>query len=307
MTTEYRNIQGNRKHKDGLFRLVFKEKKYLLELYNAINGTNHTNEDDLEEYTLENVLYITMKNDIAFLIDCTLNLYEHQSSDNANMPLRGLLYLAGEYSRYVAQRKLNLFSSALQKIPTPNYVVFYNGTSKEPDKAVQRLSDAFISGKGCLEFEATVLNINYGQNRELMKKCRRLEEYAIFVSTVRQYAAEEKRELGEAICQAVEECLEKGILVDILTTQRAEVFEVILETFDREVYERDLKNEAVAAGLAEGRVKGRAEGLAEGRAALLREMILKKVEKGKSVEEIADALEISEEMAAAILEELNKG
>ena len=208
-TIEYQNIHGNRKHKDSLFRKVFCKKKDLLDLYNAINGTNYENEDELEINTLDNVLYMSVKNDISCIVGCTINLYEHQSSYNPNMPLRGLIYFAQLYNIYTEKRKLNLFSSTLQKIPTPQFVVFYNGLKKEPDRKVLKLSDAFMNSGGCLECSAIMLNINYGNNRELMEKCRRLEEYAIFIATVRKYATDEKLTLGDAITLAIDECIEK--------------------------------------------------------------------------------------------------
>lgn len=68
----------NRQYKDRLFRMVFSRKEDLLSLYNAINGTSYSNPDDLEVATLENALYLSMKNDLAFLLDVVLNLYEHQ-------------------------------------------------------------------------------------------------------------------------------------------------------------------------------------------------------------------------------------
>ena len=251
-TIEYQNIHGNRKHKDSLFRKVFRKKKDLLDLYNAINGTNYEDENELEINTLDNVLYMSVKNDISCIVGCTINLYEHQSSYNPNMPLRGLIYFAQLYNIYTEKRKLNLFSSTLQKIPTPQFVVFYNGLKNEPDRKVLKLSDAFMNSGGCLECSAIMLNINYGNNRELMEKCRRLEEYAIFIETVRNYAADESLNLGEAITLAIEDCIKKEILSDILTEERAEVFMYILESFDKELYERDLKEDAYEEGKAAG-------------------------------------------------------
>ena len=89
--------KNNREHKSSVFCKVFSNKEDLLDLYNALNETDYQNPEALEMYTLENVVYITMKNDVAFIVDCTLNLYEHQSTFNPNMPLRGLLYFAQEY------------------------------------------------------------------------------------------------------------------------------------------------------------------------------------------------------------------
>lgn len=270
-TIEYQNIHGNRNHKDSLFRKVFRKKKYLLALYNALNGTHYKNEDDLEINTLDNALYMSIKNDVSCIIGCTMNLYEHQSSYNPNMPLRGLIYFAQQYNIYMEKRKLNLYSSTMQKIPTPRYIVFYNGLRNEPDRQLLKLSDAFQTEGGCLECEAVMLNINYGQNRELMEKCKRLEEYAFFIATVRKYAGNKMLKLGEAITSAIDECIEKEILLDILTEERAEVFMYILESFNKELYERDLKENALAEGL--------------------KIIIKKKLAKGKSLEQIANDLE----------------
>ncbi len=239
MKIEYRNIHGNRKHKDALFRMVFSSKKELLELYNAMNGTSYKNEEELTVNTLESALYMTVKNDVSFIVDCTMNLYEHQSSYNPNIPLRGLDYFVQLYKIYGNQNMLNLYSSALQKIPTPQFVVFYNGLKNEPDRQVLKLSDMFQVPGGCLECEATMININYGRNREIMEKCRPLEEYAIFVHTVRKYALLQECDLTTAITLAIEECLRKSVLVDVLTRHRMEVCSVLFDTFDEELYRRD--------------------------------------------------------------------
>lgn len=153
----------------------------------------------------------------------------------------------------------------------------------EPDRQVLKLSDAFQTEGGCIECEVVMLNINYGRNRELMEKCRRLEEYSIFVATVRKYASNKNLTLTESISQAINECIEAGVLTDILTEQRAEVTMYILESFDKEIYERDLKAEAEAAGLAEGMTKGARE--------KVKELVQRKLAKGNTVEEIAEWLE----------------
>ena len=293
-TIEYQNIQGNRNHKDSLFRKVFRKKSDLLALYNAINGTNYDNEADLEINTLDNALYMTVKNDVSYIVGCTMNLYEHQSSYNPNMPLRGLIYFATLYNSYTDQRKLNLFSSTLQKIPTPQFVVFYNGLKNEPDRQILRLSDAFQTKGGCLECEAVMLNINYGKNFELMEKCRRLEEYAIFIATVREYAADKKRILSEAITLAIDACIEKGILLDILTAERTEVFMYILESFDKELYERDLKQNAYDDGVKDGEINK------------LFSQVKIKLEKGKTVEQIADELEETVESIDKLISDIEK-
>lgn len=302
---EYREYpQGNREHKSTLFCKAFEEKKHLLELYNSVNDSDYQNPEDLEVNTLEDVVYISMKNDKSFLIDCNMNLYEHQSTYNPNMPLRGLLYFAKLYNRYVKENHLNLFSKTLQKIPAPKYVVFYNGTEAQPDEQILTLSEAFQKRKegeyedGCLECYARMLNINYGHNRELMQKCRRLEEYATFVLKVREHAARDPKNLSQAIERAVDECIEEGILVDILSSQKAEVLELALTTFDRELYEQGLREE----GEAIGEVRGEARGIILGEQKNLVETYQ---EFGKSKEEIVEKLmdkfQLSSEEAEVIV------
>ena len=114
-----------RKYKDILFRFVFRDKAEILQLYNAINHTNYTNPDELTITTMEDVIYIGMKNDLSFLIANDLNLYEHQSTLNHNMPLRGLLYLAKMYESYIETHHLNRYQNKLIKLPFPRFIVFY--------------------------------------------------------------------------------------------------------------------------------------------------------------------------------------
>lgn len=314
--------QENRIHKSTLFCRVFQEKKDLLDLYNGVNGTNYQNPDELEVNTLENVVYLSMKNDLSFLIDCNMNLYEHQSTYNPNMPLRGLIYFAQLYNKYISQHNINIYSSTLQKLPIPQYIVFYNGKQEEPDEQILLLSESFQESPmgrhvdGCLECEARMLNINYGHNRALMEKCKKLMEYAIFVSKVRQYTAEAPTHPERAITKAVDECISEGILEDILSNQRAEVLELVLTTFNKELYEQGLKEDAIREGHKEGFEKGHKEGLEEGLQKGLEEglqkgskehlaaQVQKKLAKNKTIGEIADALEEDIAVIRDIIEEL---
>ena len=85
--------------------MVFQKKEDLLSLYNALNGSSYTDPDELEVNTLGNVLYLTRKNDISFLISGMMNLYEHQSTFNPNMPVRGLIYLCRLYEKYIVKNE----------------------------------------------------------------------------------------------------------------------------------------------------------------------------------------------------------
>lgn len=245
------------KVKDRLFRFIFRKKEDLLDLYNAVNDSNYWNIEDLEVNTLEDAVYLSMKNDISFLIGGTMNLYEHQSTYNPNMPIRGLMYLVTLYKQHIDLNDVNVYGEKLQILPCPQYIVFYNGTKRQPDKVVLKLSDAFekIEGKEpCIECKALMLNINYGHNRKLMEKCRRLEEYAIFIATIRNHYKKCKN-INMAVNLAVDECISKGILKDILISQRAEVVSMLLTTFNQEVYEKGVRAEGFEEGVLFGSIK----------------------------------------------------
>lgn len=256
------SIEGNelhvvRNHKDTVFRMLYNDKEKLLELYNALNGTAYENTDDMEICTLENAIYMGFKNDVSFLFDSEMNLYEHQSSFNPNMPLRDLLYIARQLEKYVVGK--TLYSSNLVQIPVPRFVVFYNGTQEQPERRVLRLSDAFEKKVSSLELEVTVtmLNINPGNNRELMEKCRTLREYCMFVECIRKYA--EQMDIGEAVERAVTECIRKDILADFLSAQRAEVIAMSIFEYNEEEEMKKIRADEFSVGRENGKAEGKAE------------------------------------------------
>lgn len=268
---EYQNFSipkpVNRQYKDRLFRVVFRDRKDLLDLYNAVNGTDYQNADELLVTTLEDVIYLGMKNDISFMIGASMNLYEQQSTWNENMPLRGLIYFAGLYQAYIARNRFNLYGSRRILLPAPHYIVFYNGKDNMQDRTLLKLSDAFVpSGTGngpCLECQATIFNINQGHNPDLLEKCRRLKEYTEFVAKVRNHLSFGKS-IEEAIGQAIRECLEQEILVDVLTRCRTEVLEVLLTEYNEEETREYLRQEAIQDGLEQGLEQGLQQGLKQG-------------------------------------------
>lgn len=242
---------ANRRHKDRLFRMVFQDKKDLLELYNALNGTDYRNPDDLTITTLEDVLFLGMKNDLSFIIGATLNLYEHQSTWNNNMPLRGLLYFAGLFQEYVDRNDYNLYGRRLIPLPFPQYLVFYNGDEEEPDETELSLSKAFpCLGKNLtpgVDCRVRVLNINRGHNRELMENCRRLWEYAEFTALIRNNL-QKGQKLQKAINAAIDDCQKRGILADLLSRCRTEVLHMLLTEYDEKKTMDYLRREAREIG-----------------------------------------------------------
>ena len=243
-------VSANRNYKDTVFRMLFSDKKNLLSLYNAVNSRDYTNPDDLEIVTLENAIYMGMKNDLAFIIDTNLYLYEHQSTYNPNMPLRDLFYISSEYQKMLDQK--SLYSSSLQKIPTPNFIEFYNGSDPVCDVFEHRLSYAFehLSGEPKLELIVTVLNINEGHNALLMEHCKTLREYAQYVAKVRKYTAD--MSLNEAVECAVDECIKENILADFLRKNRAEVISMSIFEYDKEEEEKKLRKAEYEAGIQKG-------------------------------------------------------
>ena len=260
-------IKIEEKYKDRLFKLVFDRKEDLLSLYNAVNGTHYCNPEDITVNTIKECIYMSMKNDVSFLLCDVMNLYEHQSSDNPNMPLRGLFYLSMLYRGLFGKHK-DLYSSRLISLPTPQFVVFYNGNTNEPDERIMKLSDAYVgkvSGTPALECTVRLLNINYGHNRDIMEKCEKLRGYSLLIKRVKDnFKAGMGRE--EAVVAAVDSCIEEGILVDILLRHKAEVTSMILAEYDEVLHINNEKNISFEDGKAEGHAEGLAEGLARGEA-----------------------------------------
>ena len=240
----------NRNYKDTVFRMLFSDRKNLLSLYNAVNQRHYTDPEDLEIVTLENAIYMGMKNDLAFIIDTNLYLYEHQSTYNPNMPLRDLFYISNEYQKLLDKK--SLYSSSLQKIPAPNFIELYNGTDTLSDFSEHRLSSAFenLSDEPKLELIVTVLNINEGHNALLMEHCQTLKEYSQYVAKVRKYAA--GMPLDQAVEYAVDECIKENILADFLRKNRAEVISMSIFEYDKEEEEKKLRKAEYEAGIQKG-------------------------------------------------------
>ena len=252
----------NRNYKDTIFRMLFSDRKNLLSLYNAVNQSNYNNPDDLEIVTLENAIYMGMKNDLAFIMDSYLNLYEHQSTYSPNMPLRDLFYIAKELQGQVNHR--DLYRNTLIKIPTPRFLVFYNGSEEQAEKKYLRLSDAFQKSMDDpdLELVVTMLNINLGKNRKLLNQCKTLKEYAIYVEKVRTYAKSLKN-VEEAVDRAVTECINEGILREFLLQNRKEAVEMSIFEYDEEAVFEIVRKDEYEKGHQEGIIEGKVESILE--------------------------------------------
>lgn len=261
----------NQKYKDTVFRMLFNNKLYLLDLYNAINGTNYTNPDDLIITTLSGETFLKMKNDLSFIINLELNIFEHQSTPCPNIPLRDLYYLAANLKDLYPNEKL--YSSSMIQIPAPRFYMFYNGITSMDDKVTYRLSDMFMKKveSPSVELVVTALNINNGHNKELLEACKALKGYSLFVAKVRKYKqiAENdynsshsiplnlmadnkeimKTLVATAISNAIDECIQEDILIDFFTEYRKEIIEVGKHEYSYERHMQIVQDEGIIKGI----------------------------------------------------------
>lgn len=289
-----------RKIKDRLFRFLFeKDREALLQLYNALNGTYYKDASMLQVVTIESVVYVVMKNDLAFMIAGTLNLYEHQSTFNPNMPVRFLIYLAQEYQMIVDKVEKSLYGTKQILLPTPCCVVFYNGDREMPEEQILKLSDAFVNKDTDIDVElkVKVLNINYGHNTALIEKCKSLEEYAKFVEVSKQFIAS-SNDRKEALNNAIEYCMKNHILEEFLKKYRQEVLGMLLEEFDVEKYERTLKEE--------GKEEGRNEGIELGIRALVNTCFYLGASEEQTINSLMTEFSLSHETAESYYQKYSK-
>ncbi len=169
----------------------------------------------------------------------------------------GIYLLGKNLSDYIKQIDENIYGKTLIPLPVPKYVVFYNGNQTEADYQELCLSDAFLptessEEKPAVECRAVMLNINLGHNKELMEKCRALWEYAYFVNEVKENL-KNGVPIESAVAEARKACIDKDILKEFLEKNSSEVEDVILEEFDREWYEKKVREESQRIGVEEGR------------------------------------------------------
>ena len=247
-------VTAKHTYKASMFEMIFSNEKELLSLYNGVNETDYADPGLLEVNTLENAIYMSMHNDVSFVIDSRLSLFEHQSTYSPNLPLRFLFYVSDLYSAMV--KDCNLYGSKLVKIPAPKFIIFYNGIEEYPDRQELKLSGAYSvqDKKPSLELKATLLNINPGHNKKLMKACRSLRDYSEYVSRVRHYA--KGMDISDAVEQAISECIREGILADFLMKNRAEAKKMSIYEYDEVKHMHQTREEGYEDGYNTGFDKG---------------------------------------------------
>ena len=251
------SLPVNRIYKDRLYKMIFNDKSELLKLYNAINGTHYNDPAMLTITTLDNAIYMTRENDLSFIIDMRLALYEQQSTVNPNLPLRFLMYITDIYSAYT--KDMNIYGSKKVQIPLPSFVIFYNGVKSQPDRTEFLLSELFhpTTDQPALELKAVMLNINKGHNQELMNACHTLRDYSEYVARIRTYSAE--MPLTDAVEKAITECIHENILRDFLLKNRAEAKAMSIYEYDEEKTLRMFREEGYEDGERNGKIQATIE------------------------------------------------
>ena len=245
--------EANRLYKDRVFKFIFgnpENKEWTLSLYNAVNGSNYSNPDDIQFNTIEDAVYMSMKNDVSFIILDEMNLWEHQSSFNPNMPMRFLTYGTQLYEKYTATSGYYKFSRKLQRLPKPHCICFYNGTKEQPEQQVLKLSDAF-GGEGDIEVKVKMLNVNYGKNRALLETCQPLREYAWLVDRVRDHQRV-MQNLEAAVDASIDEMPDSFVIRTLIEAHRAGVKKMFLTEYDEEKMKEQERKEAFADGVDAG-------------------------------------------------------
>ena len=288
MANGEKNTNVRRDYKARLFEMIFREKEELLGLYNAVNGTNYSDPDKLEINTLENTIYLSMHNDVSFIIDSRLSLYEHQSTYSPNLPLRYLFYVSDSYSKMT--KDCNLYGSRRIMLPSPRFLIFYNGREQRPEREILELAEAFEiqEQEPWLNLKAVLLNINSGYNNGIVNACKTLSDYVIYTSRVRQYA--ERVDIEEAVERAITECIAEGILADFLTRYRNEAKKMSIYEYDEErqrIWDRE---------------EGERIGLAKGLDASAKIMYVLSVPKDEAVVKLMDAFDLSKEEVQPTIE-----
>lgn len=237
----------NKKYKDRLFCLIFGNEKYkinLLSLYNAINNTDYADITSLEINTIDDVIYMKMKNDVSCIMSSTMSLFEQQSTLNPNMPFREFEYCAKLYDKYIEINKKDIYGNKLIKLPAPQCIVFYNGTDACEDKTILKLSDAFEQSVEGYEWTSIMYNINIPHNKEILDKCQALKEYSELVELIRKYRID-LNDMESAVDKAVNELIKnKGVLSNLLLAHKAEVRDMCITEYNEKLHEDTIKEEA---------------------------------------------------------------
>ena len=287
--------QSNREVKSSAFTTYFSDPQNAAQLYSALEGVE-VSPEDIHFTTLEGVLFVARKNDMAFTVkNRVLVISEHQSTVNNNMPLRDVIYYGRTMEKLIDPK--TLYRRKLVTIPTPEFYVFYNGDEPYPAEKVMKLSDAYLdkSKAPMLELTVKVININLPENHALLSQCRPLYEYSWFIQRIKDYMADGMNR-DSAITQTIKDCEREGIMVDFVRKHGTEAVNMLFTQFNLD--------DAMEVRYEEGVEDGIEKGIQRGELLKLIQQVQRKQQKGLSIEDIAADLEeeqsLIEKISAAI-------
>lgn len=279
-------------------------KRNFLELYNAIHDTNYTLENStLTIREIDDTMYKTFRNDIGMELNGRLIvLIEHQSTINENMPLRFLEYVSRIYTSMVPGKVR--YREKIFKIPTPEFLVFYNGSKQFPEYTELKLSEAFLEKTETpeLELRVKVYNIK-NPDLPIVHKCDKIRQYTEFVNFI--YANADIRD-KKSCRRVMNQARREGLLPEYLERKITEVVNMLTAEYDYDldiaVKREEAFEEGLERGLEQGKIQGIAQGKIQGEKHKALEAAVLMIKKfGHSVDEVCEALNVDKTEVQALL------
>ena len=239
-------MEIKRNTKDSVFTSLFREKKYVVELYNALfpESAGTVTEDDINIITLENILMNAMYNDLGFMVkDKLIVLAEAQSTWSENIAVRMLLYVANTYNTYIEEHKMNLYSTKNVVLPKPELFVIYSGDKKLNNDVIS-LSDIFFDGDKVIDLNIKVLT--NGENNDIVYQYIRFTR--VFNEQVKSCGYTKK-----AILETIRICRDEDILKEFMLSREKEVVDMMSTLFSEETLMEAFVKEMQDEGIAKGR------------------------------------------------------
>ncbi len=234
--------------RDSVFSDLFGNKKYLLQLYQALHPEDtEATEDDLTDVTIQNVLTDDLYNDLGFRNgDRMMILVESQSTWSVNIIIRVLLYLAQTWNEHIEETKQNRYGSRKLELPRPEFYVIFTGERQEKPEYLNLSKEFFDGKKGFLEARVKML---YGDGNGDI-----ISQYVTFTKIYQEQA----RLLGktvEAVRETIRICKDKDVLKEYLSAHEKEVVSIMMALFDQEKAVEQFGYEKKQEGREEGDLK----------------------------------------------------
>ena len=275
-------IKAKKTAKDSVFRDLFENPTYLLQLYQVLHPEDReVTEDQISSVTIKNILLDQMYNDLGFIVkQRLLLLVEAQSTWSRNIVIRALLYLANTWQEYIQEKKLNIYGSGGMVLPKPELYVIYTGERKERPEWIS-LSKEFFPGQECF-VDVKVRMLYDGKEGDI------LNQYVTFTKIYNEQVKQQGR-TREAVLKTIRICKDRKILKEYLEGREKEVVDIMMTLFDQEYAVERYGDERELKGLAEGKAKGLEEGAIKAK----REMTYELFDMGFSDNKIAKVVKVS--------------